>query len=100
MPRVVHAPNEQGKALCRFLPGALVAREGDGLEVTCEHCRVKLGTSTRHGLVATQGMTRWPIVRLNTGWCFAKAALAEESNCYDPDDPCPGPHGELYAAKS
>lgn len=55
---------------------------------------------------ATNGVATWPIARLNTGWCFLYGVMAERDYAasgelidhYDSANPCPGPHGELYAA--
>lgn len=53
-------------------------------------------------LTASNGVASWPIVRVSRSWCFHRLEVvdaANEDEHYDPDDPCPGPHGELYAAK-
>lgn len=53
-------------------------------------------------LTASNGVASWPIVRVSRSWCFHRLEVvdaANEDEHYDPDQPCPGPHGELYAAK-
>jgi hypothetical protein len=58
-------------------------------------------------LTASNGTAMWQITRVGKSWCHLYGVVVEDDwlgdsltliDHYDPEHPCPGPHGELYAA--